>query len=133
MEWLSTVVEFSIAAVAVGSSETSGVASDCEAREKMLVPGNVRQPVEAGSATFGLLEPAHLDVVVEGRRRPVVGRDVVPLPTLLVEPQPPRLLCPEVVLPPHPQHRAHPRQAVEHDREQPGPWGPRQGVRIESS
>ena len=36
-----------------------------------------------------LLEPSPLDVGVEGRRGPVVGRDVVPLPALLVEPEPP--------------------------------------------
>ena len=38
------------------------------------------------SAAFGLLEPARLDVRVEGGRGPVVGRDVVPLAALLVEP-----------------------------------------------
>ena len=34
---------------------------------------------------------------VESRRRTVVGRDVVPLPALLVEPQPPPARLPEVV------------------------------------
>ena len=42
-----------------------------------------------------LLEPARFDVGVEGRGRPVVGRDVVPPPALLVEPQPARLPCPK--------------------------------------
>ena len=57
-----------------------------------------------------LLEPAGLDVGVEGSRRTVVGRDVVPLPALLVEPQPVPAPLPEVVLPPHPQHLAARRQ-----------------------
>ena len=51
-------------------------------------------------------------------RGPVVGGDVVPLSALLVEPEPAPAPLPEVVLPPHPQHRAHPREAVEHHREQ---------------
>ena len=43
-----------------------------------------------------LLEPVRLDVGVESRSRPVVGRDVVPLPALLVEPlNQPRLPCPK--------------------------------------
>ena len=33
-----------------------------------------------------------------------------------MEPELPPAPLPEVVLPPHPQHRAHPREAVEHDR-----------------
>ena len=43
-----------------------------------------------------LLELGRLDVGVEGRRRAVVGRDVVPLPALVVEPQPPPAPLPEV-------------------------------------
>ena len=41
---------------------------------------------------------------------------VVPLPALLMEPQPAPAPLPEVVLPPHPQDRAHPREAAEHDQ-----------------
>ena len=48
----------------------------------------------------------------------MVGRDVVPRAALLVEPEPPLALLPEVVLPPHPDHRAHPRDTVEHDRDE---------------
>ena len=36
-----------------------------------------------------LLDLGRLDVGVEGRRRPMVSRNVVPLPALLVEPEPP--------------------------------------------
>ena len=43
----------------------------------------------------------------------MVGRDVVTLAALLVEPEPPPALLPEVVLPPHADDRAHPREAVE--------------------
>ena len=39
------------------------------------------------SAAFRLLAPGRLDVLVEERRRAVVGRHVVPLPALLVEPE----------------------------------------------
>ena len=48
----------------------------------------------------------------------MVGRDVVPRAALLVEPEPPRALLPEVVLPPHAADRAHPREAVEHHRDE---------------
>ena len=78
-----------------------------------------------------LLEPARLDVGVEGRGRPVVGRDFVPLPALLVEPQPAPAPLPEVVLPPHPQHRAHPREAVEHHREERPVPEPGQSARVD--
>ena len=50
--------------------------------------------------------------------RPMVGRDVVPRAALLVEPEPPLALLPEVVLPPHADDRAHPREAVEHHRDE---------------
>ena len=50
--------------------------------------------------------------VVERLGRPMVGRDVVPRAALLVEPEPPLALLPEVVLPPHADDRAHPRDAV---------------------
>ena len=50
-----------------------------------------------------LLEPGGLDVVVEGRDRPVVGTNIVALPALLVEPEPPPAPLPEVVLPPQPK------------------------------
>ena len=42
----------------------------------------------------------------------------MPLPALLVEPEPPPAPLLEVVLPPHPQDRAYPREAVEHHREE---------------
>ena len=48
----------------------------------------------------------------------MVGRDVVPRAALLVEPEPPLALLPEVVLPPHRADRAHPREAVEHHRDE---------------
>ena len=48
----------------------------------------------------------------------MVGRDVVTLAALLVEPEPPPALLPEVVLPPHADDRAHPREAVEHHRDE---------------
>ena len=70
-----------------------------------------------------LLEPARLDVGVEGRSRAVVGRHVVP-GGVAASPGP----LPEVVLPPNPQHRAHPREAVEHDREERPVPEPGQGV-----
>ena len=39
-----------------------------------------------------LLEPGRLDVLVEGPRRPVVGRDIVPAgDPLLMRPEPPSL------------------------------------------
>ena len=44
-----------------------------------------------------------IEVLVEGLGRPVVSRDVMSLPALLVEPQPPPAPRLEVVLPPHPQ------------------------------
>ena len=50
--------------------------------------------------------------------RPMVGRDVVTRAALLVEPEPPLALLPEVVLPPHADDRAHPREAVEHHRDE---------------
>ena len=61
----------------------------------------------------------------------MVGRDVVPLAALLVEPQPTAAPLPEVVLPPHPQHRAHPREAVEHDRQQRPIPEPDQGAPVD--
>ena len=104
------------------------------------VARNVWQHVEGGSPAaearrliiarmkerrLRLLDPGLLDVGVEGRGCPVVRRDVVPLAALLVEPQPPPAPPPEVVPLPHPQHRAHPREAVEHDREErPVPLSP---------
>ena len=45
-----------------------------------------------------LLEPAGLKVLIKGLGGPVVGRHVVPLPALLVEPQPPPAPLLEVVL-----------------------------------
>ena len=78
-----------------------------------------------------LLDPARLNVGVEGRYGPVVGRHVVPLPALLVEPEPHSVRLPEVVLPPHPEDRAHPREAVEHHREQFAVPEPGQGARVD--
>ena len=76
------------------------------------------------SAAFGSSSPGRLDVGIEAHRRTVVGRHVVPLSALLVEPEPAPDPLPEVVLPPHPEDRAHPREAVEHDREErPVPEG----------
>ena len=43
-----------------------------------------------------LLEVGRLEVVIEGLGRPMVGRDVVPLAALLVEPEPPPAPLPEV-------------------------------------
>ena len=48
----------------------------------------------------------------------MVGRDIVPRAALLVEPEPPLALLPEVVRPPHADDRAHPRDAVEHYRDE---------------
>ena len=75
-----------------------------------------------------LHEPDRLDVLVEGGGGSGGGRDVVLLPALLVEPQPPPAPLPEVVLPPHPEDRAHPRDAVEHDGEQRPVPEPDQGA-----
>ena len=61
-----------------------------------------------------LFEVGRLDVGVEGRGRPMMGRDVVPLPALLVQPQPAPGGLPEVVLPAHPEDRAHPREVTLH-------------------
>ena len=47
------------------------------------------------------VEPGPREVVVERLGRPMVGRDVVPRAALLVEPEPPLALLPEVVLLPH--------------------------------
>ena len=44
---------------------------------------------------------------------PVVGRHVVPPAAFLVQPQPPAQPLPELVLPPHPGGRTHPREAVD--------------------
>ena len=91
------------------------------------VPGSARRTVIGPASS-----PAALEVGVEGFRRPVVSRDVVPLPALLVEPQPPPAPLLEVVLPPHPQDCAHPREAVEHHREErpvPEPGHRRRGAR----
>ena len=65
-----------------------------------------------------LVELGRREVVVERRGRPMVGRDIVPLAALLVQPEPPPALLPEVVLPPHRDDRAHPREAVEHHRDE---------------
>ena len=72
-----------------------------------------------------------LDVLVQCLRCPVVGRDVMPLPALLVEPEPPLAPLLEVVLPPHPQNRAHPREAVEHHREERPVSEPGQRARVD--
>ena len=64
------------------------------------------------SAVFGSSSPAAATYSSRDRSCPVVGRDVVPLPALLVEPQPASAPLPEVVLPPHPQDRAHPREVA---------------------
>ena len=58
------------------------------------------------SVAFGLLELGRLDVLVQCLRCPVVGRDVMPLSALLVEPEPPPAPLLEVVLPP-PSPRPH--------------------------
>ena len=42
----------------------------------------------------------------------------MPRAALLVQPEPPPALLPEVVLPPHADDRAHPREAVEHHRDE---------------
>ena len=55
----------------------------------------------------------------------------MPLPALLVEPQPPPAPLLEVVLPPHPQDRAHPREAVEHHREERPVSEPGQRARVD--
>ena len=75
-----------------------------------------------------LLEPGRLDVGVEGCRGPVVDRDVVPLPTLLVEPQPAPAPLPEVV----PTPRSPARSCRASPRAAPGPGGP-PGRRCRSS
>ena len=48
----------------------------------------------------------------------MVGRDVVTPAPLLVEPEPPPALLPEVVRPAHRDDRAHPGEAVEHHRDE---------------
>ena len=75
--------------------------------------------------------PVGIEVFVEGLGRPVVSRDVMSLPALLVEPQPPPAPLLEVVLPPHPQDRAHPREAVEHHREERPVSEPGQRARVD--
>ena len=55
------------------------------------------------------LEERRLRLVEPGR--PMVGRDVVPLAALLMEPEPPPALLPEVVLSPHPDDRADPARS----------------------
>ena len=57
-------------------------------------------------------------------------RHVVPLPALLVEREPPPAPLQEVVLLRHPQDRAHPREAVEHDGEERPVAEPDQRARI---
>ena len=64
------------------------------------------------------VEPGPREVVVERLGRPMVGRDVVTRAALLVEPEPPPALLPEVVRPPHRADRAHPRDAVEPHRDE---------------
>ena len=56
----------------------------------------------------------------------------MPLPALLVEPEPPPAPLLEVVLPPHPQDRAHPREAVEHHREERPVPEPGQRARVDA-
>ena len=48
-----------------------------------------------------------------------------------MEPEPPSAPLPEVVLPPHPQDRAHPREAVEHDGEERPVTEPGERARID--
>ena len=78
-----------------------------------------------------LLEGGGFDVLIEGRGGPVVGRDVVPLPALLVGASTTPAPLPEVVLPPHPQNRAHPREAVEHHRQESSVPEGDQGARVD--
>ena len=54
------------------------------------------------------------------------------LPALLVEPEPPPAPLLEVVLPPHPQDRAHPREAVEHHRQERLVPEPGQRARVDA-
>ena len=74
------------------------------------LPLPARQPaprrVHALEEYLRLLALGRLDVLVEGRGRPVVSRDIVPSPSLLVEPEPAPTPLPEVVLPSHPQDQA---------------------------
>ena len=73
----------------------------------------------------GIVEAARGDVRLERLLGPVVGRHVVALAALLVQPQPAPHALPEVVLAPHPHRRAHPREAVDQDaQESPGPAAP---------
>ena len=77
------------------------------------------------SGAFASSRSAATTVRLERLLGPVVRRHVVPLPVLLVQPQPPARPLPEVVLAPHPHRRAHPREAVHAGRSrEPGPAAP---------
>ena len=65
-----------------------------------------------------LSDPSRPDVAVEILLERMVRRHLVIFPALLVEPEPPALALGEVVLDPHGQRRADPREAVNKDGEE---------------
>ena len=78
-----------------------------------------------------VLGAARGDVRFERLPGPVVDRHVVALAALLVQPQPGAHALPEVVLPPHPHRRAHPREAEDHHAEESPVAQPHQRPRVD--
>ena len=77
------------------------------------------RPVDAlKQRRLRLLDPAGGQIRVDGGLGPVMGRHVVPLAPLLLQPKPPPSPLQEVVLTTHPHDRAHPREAVHHHAQQ---------------
>ena len=77
------------------------------------------RPVDAlKQRRLRLLDPAGDQIRFDRRLGPVMGRHVVPLAPLLVQPQPPPSPLQEIVLTTHPHDRAHPREAVHHHAQQ---------------
>ena len=135
--------------VLLGNASRVGWGDECgernhkrSARPCLIIARTTRRcssrPVSRRPAGSTLLEERRLRLLEPGRlvqclRCPVVGRDVMPLPVLSWSRSHPPALLPEVVLPPHPQDRAHPREAVEHDGEQRPVSKPRQGARVDGA
>ena len=88
------------------------------AAARRLIMARTRRRESVRPVSRRRVEPGPREVVVERLGRQMVGRDVVTRTALLVEPEPPLALLPEVVLPPHADDRAHPRDAVEHHRDE---------------
>ena len=77
------------------------------------------RPVDAlKQRRLRVLNPAGDPIRIHGGLGPVMGRHVVPLAALLVQPQPSARPLQEIVLTPHPHDRAHPGEAVHHHAQQ---------------